>query len=248
MVLSALSSIASSGLQAALKPDGSQSARANSVISANRAYADAIFAASLFNESDQTEMTLRAMERDIKRLQGLKVDITPADAEQLAKHEDLIKRIDARAGPDGLSALEREDRAEAYRAAFEILGKEFVDVEADSVLKDLVKQVDTLLEPRLQGEKKARLERLRKLQTNLEVSYIGGNRSQTLVRQINNVLKQIETLVPPRLMSELSPGEKRDYDRLVDQANARAGVEMILPSRKRERIEQIQAAMSRLQG
>lgn len=248
MVIGALSLSAQSGLQSSLKPDRSQFASANASLQARQAYSDAIFSANLLGQTDQTELTLRAMERDIKRLQGLKVDITPADAEQLAKQQDLIQRIETRAGPEGLSELERKDRAEAYRAAFKILGKEFVDVEDDSVLKGLVREVDTLLEPKLRGEKKTRLERLRKLQTNLEVAFIGGNRSQTLVRQLNNVLKQVENLVPPRLMSELNPAEKREYDGLVEKVNARAGTEMILSSRKRERIEQIQSAMIRLGG
>ena len=72
MVLSALSLVASTGLQSSLKPDTSQFASANATLSANQAYSGAIFSANLLGQTDQTELTLRAMERDIKRLQGFK--------------------------------------------------------------------------------------------------------------------------------------------------------------------------------
>ena len=97
-------------------------------------------------------------------------------------------------------------------------------------------------------KKKQRLERLRRLSNNLEVAFIGGNRSTTLMTQLVNVQKQISDLVPPRLISELSPTDKRAYDLLVEKVNERAGVEMILPANKRERIEKIQAAMAQLGG
>lgn len=248
MVLSALTDLASTGLQSSLKP-----ARISPLTGKPRSaptidYSAQIFSASLGNSADKNALTLKALERDIKRLQGLKVDITPADAKQLAKLEDEIKRIEKRAGPDGLSSSDIETRSELYRDAFKILGKEFVDLEADQTLKNLSKAVDKLLEPKLVGEKNDRLERLRRLSNNLEVAFIGGNRSKTLLTQLANVQKQISDLVPPRLISELSLSDKRAYDILVAKVNERAGVEMILPAKKREQIEKIQSVMSQLGG
>ncbi|VAW15475.1 hypothetical protein MNBD_ALPHA09-1310 [hydrothermal vent metagenome] len=248
MSLSALNAIASQGLQSTLKSQQISPLTGKPRIAPPLDFSAEIFSATLPNQADQNALTLKAMERDIKRLQGLKVDITPADAKQLAKLQDEIQRIEARAGPEGLSTSEIEDRAEAYRGAFKILGKEFVDLEKDDTLKNLSKAVDKLLEPPLLGEKKQRLERLRRLSNNLEVAFIGGNRSTTLMTQLVNVQKQISDLVPPRLISELSPTDKRAYDLLVEKVNERAGVEMILPANKRERIEKIQAAMAQLGG
>ena len=49
-------------------------------------------------------------------------------------------------------------------------------------------------------------------------------------------------------ISELSRTDKRAYDILVEKVNARAGVEMILPANKRERIEQLQATIGQFGG
>lgn len=244
MVFSALASAASQTIS--LKSDSTSNN--GSVISAHQLFADTIFSTALASQTTENDLTLKAMERDIKRLQGLKTEITPADAEQLAKYEDEITRIEARAGPEGLSSDEIEDRAELYRAAYKILGKEFVDLEADDVLKGLNDEVDALLEPKLDGSKKTRLENLRKISLNLGEAYLAGNTSQTLLTQVANVEKQIESLTPPRLMSELSNSELREYDALVEKVNEQAGVEMILNSTKRARIEKIQSAMTQLGG
>jgi len=248
MVLSALTDAASVGLQSALKSPRISPLTGKSRTAPAIDYSAEIFAATQGNAADKNALTLKAFERDIKRLQGLKVDITPADAKQLAKLEDEIKRIEKRAGPEGLSTSDIETRAELYRDAFKILGKEFVDLEADETLKNLSKAVDQLLEPKLIGEKKDRLERLRRLSNNLEVAFIGGNRSKILLTQLANVQKQISDLVPPRLISDLSLSDKRAYDILVTKVNERAGVEMILPANKREQIEKIQSVMSQLGG
>lgn len=248
MVLSALTSAASQGLQTRLKgPDGSSTGN-KTLLANNRAVANEIFTANLLSQTDRISITLKSLENDIKRLQGFKVKVTPADAKQLAKFEDEITRLEARAGPDGLTSSQIDDRADLYKSAYKILGKEFVDIENDPDLKDINKQINTLLEPKLRGPNKDRLDRLRKLQNHLEISYIGGNKSQRLLSQLNNVLKQISDLVPPRLISELSPSETREYDGLVEKLNNKAGVEMVLPSRKRSQIEKLQSTMSQLGG
>lgn len=248
MVFSALTDVASQGLQSSLKSARISPLTGKPRFQPSKDYSAEIFGATQGNQADKNALTLKAMERDIKRLQGLKVDITPADAKQLAKFQDEIQRIEKRAGPGGLSTSEIKDRAAAYRGAFKILGKEFVDLESDLTLKNLSKAVDKLLEPKLVGEKKSRLERLRRLSNNLEVAFIGGNRSKILLNQLVNVQKQISDLVPPRLISELSTGDQRAYDILVEKVNARAGVEMILPANRRLQIEKLQSTMAQFGG
>lgn len=205
-----------------------------------------VFTINSATGADSNQILARSLKREVDRLQGYKVNLSTAETNKLTSLQDQIKRLEARAGPDGLSLDQRDDRAELYRQANDILGKPYVDVEADPVLSGLVKQVDTLLETKYSGATKKRLENLRSLEDKLFESYYGGNTSNSLARQIANVKTQIGRLAQPRPMSELSPGERRAYDALVEKVNARAGSEYLMPSRKRARAEALQKSMQAL--
>lgn len=205
-----------------------------------------VFTVNQSSGADSNQLLAQSMKREIDRLQGYKTNLTPAQTNKLARLQGDIERLEARAGPDGLSLDQRDDRAEMYREANEILGKPYVDVDADPELAGMIEQVDRLLEPRHQGAKKKRLENLRGLEEKLYDSYFAGNTSNALARQLANVKNQIARLTQPRPMNELSPGERRDYDALVDKVNARAGSEYLMPSGKRARAEALQKQMQSL--
>lgn len=197
---------------------------------------------------DANQLITKGLKREIDRLQGFKVDITPANARRLADLQTRIARLEANAGPDGLSLDQHDDRAGLFREAYEILGKPYVDVESDATLKQLVGLVDTLLEPKLQGAKKQRLENLRKLEENYFNQFAVGNATKTLARRIANVQRQIESLTPPRRISELNFAERSAYNQLVEQINRRAGHEYLMPAAKREKAERLQETMGKLGG
>ncbi len=205
-----------------------------------------VFGVNAAGSVNSNQLLQKSLKRKLDRVQGYRVDLTPAETRQLAKLQDQIVRLEQRAGPGGLSIDQYNDRAGLYREANKILGKDYVDVEADSVLKGLIDQVDALLEPKYRGAKKERLDNLRKLEIRLYESFARGNTSSALARQIANVKSQIASLVPPRRMSELSASERREYDALVEKVNARAGADYLLGARKREKAEAIQASMARL--
>lgn len=192
------------------------------------------------------EIMQTALKRDLDRLNGFRTDITPAKAKQLTKLRSDIARIEQNASPDGLNEKEINERASLFRQANEILGKPYVNVRADRVLSNLVDQVDALLEPKLQGAQKRRLENLRSLEEKYLDAFLGGNKSRALRQQLTNVQSQVSSLTPPRKMNELTSRERQQYDALVAQINDRAGSEYLLPSRKKARAESIQAAMSKL--
>lgn len=205
-----------------------------------------IFAALAPQTADQNAVIATSLERELNRVQGYKVDLTPAESKRLASLQNQISRLEEKAGPDGLSVSQFNDRAELFREANAILGKEYVDVEADPVLKELVARVDTLLEPKLRGAQKKRLDNLRNLETKYLERFYAGTTSAALARQIGNVKLQIQTLTQPRKMAELSPSERRDYDALVTTINARAGTEFLLPSDRKGRAEEIQKTIASL--
>lgn len=205
-----------------------------------------VFSINSATGANANQLLSRSLKREIDRLQGYKTDLTPAEANRLAGLQEDIKRIEARAGPEGLSLDQHDDRAELYREANEILGKPYVDIEANPELKSLVDQVDSLLETKYRGATKKRLENLRSLEQKMLDSYFAGNTSNALARQLANVKTQIARLAAPRPMAELTPGERRQYDALVDKINAKAGHEYLMPSRKRARAEALQKAMQSL--
>lgn len=200
------------------------------------------------NGVNANQLISKGLKREIDRLQGFKVDITPADARRLADLQARIGRLEANAGPNGLSTDQLNDRAALFREAYEILGKPYVDVERDPTLKQLVGLVDTLLEPKLNPAKQQRLENLRKLEENYYNQFARGNSSKTLAQRIANVQQQIKSLTPPRKIKELNFEERAAYDKLVEQINRRAGQEYLMPAVKREKAERLQETMQTLGG
>ncbi|MEC9368316.1 MAG: hypothetical protein VX871_06430 [Pseudomonadota bacterium] len=194
------------------------------------------------------QLIARGLKREIDRLQGFKVDITPADARRLADLQTRIARLEANAGPDGLSTDAFNDRAALFREAYDILGKPYVDIDKDPTLKQLVGLVDTLLEPKLNPASRQRLENLRKLEENYFNQFSRGNTSKTLAARIANVQQQIKVLTPPRKIKELNFEERAAYDKIVEQINLRAGQEYLMPAAKREKAERLAETMATLGG
>ncbi len=213
------------------------------------ATADALFSAGLANGVQANELIVASLQRDLDRLNGYRVDLPPSEQQELASLQEKIGRINGRVRPDGtLSASDADERARLYRDAYKILGKDYVEVKNDRYLSELMQKVDTLLEPRLQGEQKARLERLRAMEANLLGSFEPGNTSASSINHIRNIQTQIRELTPPRKMSQLSVTEKADYNRLVNQINTKAGTDLLLNSVDRLKAEKIQDTIIQFGG
>lgn len=211
--------------------------------------ADAVFSAGLSTSVQANELIVTGLQRDLDRLNGYNVDLSPSRKQELEDLQAQIGRINERAGPDGvLTDSDAIERTELYQDAYKILGKNYVDVKKDDKLTSLMQQVDDLLEPKLRGAAKARLERLRNMETHLLGTYEKGSTSRTTVRQIQNLQVQISNLTPPNKLSSLSNTERADYNALVNEINERAGTDLLLNSRDRLKAEQIQASIDRFGG
>ncbi len=208
--------------------------------------ANAVFAPSLQKSFEANDLIAKGLKRDLDRLNGFKVDLTPSEKKELDQLQERIGRIAQRADPNGvLSDADARERQKLYQKAYKIMGKDYVDVKSDSKLKELMAKVDTLLEPKLRGPQAARLKQLRKLEENMLGGYEKGKTSNARINQIRNIQTQIRELTPPRKMTELSNSEKADYNKLVNEINKRAGSKLLLNSRDRARAEQIEASMAR---
>jgi len=213
------------------------------------ATADAMFSAGLVNGVQANELIVNSLQRDLDRLNGYRVDLPPSQKEELADLQDQIGRINERVRPDGtLSSSDADERAKLYQDAYKILGKDYVEVKSDKALSELMEKVDKLLEPRLQGGQKARLERLRALEASQLESFDPSKTSKSSINYIRNIQIQIRDLTPPRKMSQLSVTEKADYNRLVEQINTKAGTDLLLNSVDREKAEKIQDTIYQFGG
>lgn len=205
-------------------------------------------AASVFSASqarpEGSQLLIRSLEKDIQRIQGFKTQLSPSKARRLAEIRAELQDIKPSNQPQ-VKALREAKKIELNTEAYKILGKKFVDIDADPTLKQIKKDIDALLEPPLRGEKKARLERLRKLEQTA-LAEVLKRPGLTTLRSLDTIVRQILILTPPRLIGELSSAERREYDRLVAEGNAHAGTEVFLPSKKELKIERIQATIARL--
>lgn len=212
-------------------------------------------ATSVFSNSNtqnvrtSLEVSAKGLKRELDRLNGFKTDLTPAQKNILAKNQAEISEIEASVSDSkGLSEQEIQRRAQLFQESYRILGKDFVDQEQDPRLKALTDKVDALLEPKLRGGQKNRLDRLRTLEENAYQATLDAPGNETAVRRLRNIQSQVRELTIPRLVQQLSVSEKREYDDLVDQVNTVAKTEFILPSRERVRAEQLQTSLSQVEA
>ncbi|HXK54686.1 MAG TPA: hypothetical protein PK405_08380 [Hyphomicrobiales bacterium] len=207
-----------------------------------------IFAGGGSNSGEAVRASLKGLERELNRLLGFKSDFTPAQQKRLDVLQAEIGEIESKGKEKGLDANDAKRRAERYQEAYAIMGKDYVDVGSSEELQALSDKVDKLLEPKLQGAKKARLERLQKLEESYLDALVRNPKNETARRQLRNAKVQIGRLLPARSISELSVSERREYDGLVEQINDLAGTEFLLGSKKRMRADKIRASMSELQA
>jgi hypothetical protein len=189
-----------------------------------------------------------AAQREIKRIRGYKPRLTPAELDRLAKIQEKVLAIEAKAFRGTVRPDELKDRADLLNEADIIIGKPVVDVEADTVLSDLNAKIETLLAPRLSKPDAARLERLTALADEY-ASQLAQDPTRIVVRQrLQSVSNLIDGLTVPRPIHDLSPSERRQYDELVEQVNSHAGAKLELNARESIRVFNLERSINELAG
>jgi len=194
------------------------------------------------------KLSIGAMEREVKRIRGYKLELTPADNDRLAKLQERIEQINKRASDGSVRADELDERTELYREADSILGKPSADVETDGTIEDLGVKIHDLLLPRLNRVDARRLETLETLRNGLTAQLDENPDSRTARKQYQNVSRQIKKLTPPRQIHQLSVAERREYDDLVEQVNNHAGAKLELNSRDSMRVYQLEQSIEDLRA
>lgn len=191
------------------------------------------------------KVSIDAAKREINRIRGYKLQLTPAENKRLADIQTEIGELDKKAADGTIRADEIEDRSELFREADIIIGKPSAEVEADSTLEGLRQQIDDLLAPKLNGAQERRIEQLERVKANFEEQLENG--AGDIVRQrFRSISRQIQELAPPRQVSQLSVAEKTEYDRLVQEVNDYAGGKLVLNAQESARVASLERTIDQL--
>lgn len=199
------------------------------------------------DEQETARITIKAQRREINRIHGYKLELTPNETRKLAELQSEIVEIGRKISAGTVREDELEDRTAKLKEADEIIGKPTIDVEADEFLAELAGGVETLLQPKLSPVELRRVEQLERVKDTIEQSFNANPESDTLRRQFINISQQIETLTPPRAISQLSKAEKAAYDDLAELINDHAGAKIQLPARDAIRVAELERSISQLQ-
>lgn len=198
-------------------------------------------------EQETARITIDAQRREINRLRGYKLSLTPAEKNRLTEIQVEIQEIETKASSGTVRNDELDDRTALLAEADEIIGKPTVDIEADEFLAELAGILEALLAPKLNPVVEKRVEQLERVKATVEEA-LNANNTDTLRAQFQNITAQIEALTPPRAVSQLSSTERRAYDDLAILINDHVGAKLQLNSRETIRVAELESSIINLQG
>jgi len=187
-------------------------------------------------------------EREINRIRGYKIQLTPSDNQRLRVLRDKIITINEKATSATASTKDFENRIKFLAEADKILGKPSANVEADDILATLRKKINDLLAPKLSRSVARRVKVLETLKASFTAQVERNTKSRTPQLQLQNVSRQILKLTPARSVSELSVAERREYDQLASLTNLQAGEKLVLNARESIRVADLQNSINSLKS
>ena len=197
-------------------------------------------------QQQTAQATITAQKREINRIRGYKLQLTPAENQKLSEIQQKIQQIGTRASQGIARPDEFKDRAELFREADRIIGKPTIDVEADTALAKLNAEIEALLQPKLSKAVAKRVESLERIKSNFEDRIADNPESRTNLAQLQSLSRIITELKPLREVSQLSQAERRQYDDLVEQVNEHAGAKIELSSKEAIKVAELQRSISQL--
>lgn len=202
------------------------------------------------SQVSKTDVIVKGLKDEIDRTLGFRTNISASEKKQLEKYQADIQGLEAEAQKRLLTPSELQDRARFYVESYRILGKDYVDIRNDSFLSKKSAEIDTLLATKPKGDQAERLADLKRYRAeiNRQMNEAGDKPPITLFTRLRSANQQISDMTRPRKMSTLSSEERAQYDRLVGELNAHAGQELQLDSRKKLKIERLQASMEAIKA
>lgn len=212
--------------------------------------ADAFFSQAAGGEGSAqavAQATITAANREINRIRGYKLELSPADNAQLIKIQEQVQKIEEKAQAGTVRPDELEDRLELFTEADRIIGKPTVDIEADKTLAELSAGLDLILKPELSGPIQRQVDSLVRIKATLEERIAASPKSRTLQDQFQSISRVLDGLTPLRSISSLSPAERRDYDEQVDLINEYVGAKVELNTKEALKVSQLQSTIAEMQ-
>ncbi|RME99829.1 MAG: hypothetical protein D6773_12350, partial [Alphaproteobacteria bacterium] len=202
--------------------------------------AETVFAATATSGGSSEATTARAIitahRREINRIRGYKLQLTPTETERLRKIQEKVVEISRKASAGTVREDELADRDELLEEADRIIGKPTVDLEVDDKLAEYNALKVALLEPKLDPATKRRVEFLERYKASLEEEVTRRPESASVISRLQTVAALIDDLKPLRLTTELSPVERRTYDDIVELINDHVGRKVELTARESDRV------------
>ncbi len=192
------------------------------------------------------QVVVDASKKQINRIRGYKIQLTPAENKRLSEIQEKISKISEKAANGTVRDDELEDRSELFLEADTIIGKPSAGVENDDVLDGLREQIDEVLAPRLTPQQQDRLDTLNTLLASFEERLGDDPTNVVAIRQVQNIQRQISNIDVPRKVTELTVAEKQEYDELVEQANNHAGAKLLLNARESARVQALEETIGQM--
>ncbi len=213
---------------------------------------ESIFTAGQSGGASQSQIAAKSIiasnEREINRIRGYKIQLTPADNQRLKKIREKILELNDKTSAGKTTPFDFESRKKLLAEADKIIGKPSADVEADTVLAGLRKQIDDLLIVKLSPAVEKRVKTLETLKDSFEAQINRNSNAVTPQLQVQNVIRQIRNLTPARNINQLSTAERREYDGLVKQVNDHVEAKLLLDSRESIKVFNLQTTINELQA
>lgn len=205
-------------------------------------------AASGTSDQQSAQVIVKAQKREINRIRGFKLDLTPADLQKLSDLQGDIKRIVDKAAAGTARPDELEDRFELLSEADRILGKPIVDVEADAQLAEFNAVKLALLEPKLDDATAKKVAFMERFQATIEQQLNDDPERRSLQLKFQAISRQLAALNPLRSPTQLSKAESKTYDDVVELINNHAGVKIELTTAESNKVAALESSIAQFQG
>lgn len=205
---------------------------------------------SVNSEQQVAETIVTASRREINRIRGYKLQLTPAETAQLDAIQAEILKIQEKTQNGTVRPDELVDRTALYEEADLLIGKPVLDfdTDADDTYTEYVSALETLMLPTLDPAVQDRVDTLSRVKDNLEEKLSESPESATLLSRFQSVSGIIDELQPLRLVEQLSAEERALYDTTVELINDYTGVELQLSSVDAMRVTQLERTIEQFGG
>ena len=191
---------------------------------------------------------ITAQKREINRIRGYKLDLTPTDLQKLSKLKEKIQVIEAKAAAGTVRQDELDDRLEFLEDADRIVGKPIVDVEIDDKLAEFNALRVAVLEPKLDNATAKRVAFLERFKETVSQQINEDPERHSLQLKFQSIDGLIKQLKPLRSPTQLSKAEIKTYDDIVELINDHAGVKIELTAAESSKVAALEGSIAQFQS